>query len=185
VGHPPAIISEDGTLGSNFAASSSAGNWDWSNDPAYSIALGILKKPNCDKFLKTVARNQAQAISPGADQNVVNDTADQLVNSIPQSLQGASVNAARTENPSGTANGYNKLAVAVPKTNTITLYQGYFNQTFSGQSAQTLIHEGLHLATGASDQDLAKAAGAGTFGKNQTSQASAAFHDKLRTNYTY
>ena len=63
--------------------------------------------------------------------------------------------------------------------NSVTLYQGFKAQDTTGR-AQILTHEGLHLATGGSDQQLAAAAGVPGAWDMNGSKASAEFQKKLQ-----
>jgi hypothetical protein len=103
------------------------------------------------------------------------------INSLGQTIATVKIDPRPNVSPDKSVNGYNTLAQAHPDSNPpfVTLYKGFYQLEFMNQSAQTLVHEVVHIGTGLTDQQLAFGATGKRYGPNQQDQASLDFHAQL------
>ncbi len=142
-------------------------------------ASELAAKKKCADFLNQVFQNAFLA-ARGSDSPLAPGELPFFYQSeaggVPGTLFSASLQNRKNENPVG--NGYRTNAQAFFETQTVALYQGFFEQGTTGK-AQILLHEGLHLLMGFTDEQLAAAAG--RHGRTRE-EASANFQQELETN---
>lgn len=150
----------------------------WFGLPQFQGAIDLLKKPDCKNWLTSLAQKAwanklRRPLSDEESQAVAG-----MINGIPQTLETTKTDSNLSESgPS--EGGYNSNVTGNAGTNpSMTLYKGFFDQTFMGWENQIVLHEGVHVATQLNDFELAQAATGKSY--SQMGEASAAWHKQLQ-----
>jgi RHS repeat-associated protein len=152
-------------------------------------AFRLILKAKCATFLQSVMQGALlleNGLSLNSSPNSLAPYAQILYNGAQGTVPAQLASTAYAVNMTNTnveSNGYVTNAQVfgnqIAGGSTLYLYQGFANQAITGQ-AQILLHEGTHLFAGASDNQLAAAAGVPNASNLSQPQASAAYQQKLQ-----
>jgi hypothetical protein len=171
--------------GALLGASAAAAQNPFSNTPPFKGAKDLVQQPKCASWLTSLAQTAAQnlkgsALTPDELQQYANE-----IKGIPSTLDSTPTAYQQIANPIN-SEGFTTNAEVNLKTSppSMTLYKGFFGQTFLLSQSQIVLHEAVHLVTYFGDRELATAATGKVYANTtrDNSEASEDWHNQLKKN---
>jgi RHS repeat-associated protein len=156
----------------------------FSKSPQFQGAKDLSQKPKCRGWLTNLAQTAGANLKGSAPSPEESQYFADQIKAIPSTLDATPTSYQPITDPSPAEGFKTNAEVNLSNPSSMTLYKGFFNETFLGSQSQIVLHEAVHLVLRYSDRQLAQAATGKIFPDTAQgrSEASSAWHDKLKKN---
>jgi RHS repeat-associated protein len=145
------------------AAAGAAAN-PFGKTPQFKGAKDLVRKPECANWLTSVTQKAGENLKGGPLTPEESQLYVDEIKGIPATLDTTPTTYQQIANPINSEGFRTNAEVFLNnKPPSMTLYKGFFDQTFLGSQSQIILHEGVHLATFFNDRALATAATGKTY----------------------